>query len=1158
MSNSTYNTYRNIRKNKAIKLVVFSLIFLSSLTNIQAANPSVSITANGASDNLGINQGDTFTIAWVSSDVVACNLTRNGEDLGGVNVSDSVGPIDANHLYYPTATSSATFAISCTDGTDTFSSSVVVSINAPNSPPPPPPASPAPQSTTLNAPTITVATSAQCGGQIDISWQSVSGATFYNINRDGSQISTTSNLSFTDTGLVPDSAHTYTVSATDGIVTSNNSSMSSVFASSACPSGASGTVQTTSFNTDPADYPTISVSNYSQNPLSISNWSPSVNLQPGEILSVGIYYHNAGSVDAVNTTVSILVPTGSSASFIVSGGVSADNASAVGGSATANIAGSESLTYIPGSAVWYPNQIQDPSQGVSLSSYSPNNIGTIVPGWPSQGMVVARFQVSNSSSTSTPISAPVLTGSTGVQCGGNISLSWNSVSGAISYKIFRDNSLITTVSNNSFTDTGLVAGSSHSYYVVASNGISDSVPSNTANLVASLACTSVPSAPTGVTVVTGIQCGGQIDISWSSVANASFYKILRDGTLISTTSNLSFTNTGLNAGQTYSYSIIAVNSIGDSSPSVPAQAVASAVCPSQPPASPILSGGTGAICGGQVALNWTAVSGATSYTVFRGGSQINATTNLSFTDTGLTSGQTYSYTVRALNSFGSSTDSNIVSAVASSVCGGGGGGNPAPTVTLIPVPPVITAGATSTLSWTSTNATSCSALGGWTALTSVSGSQIVSLATTTSFTLTCTGAGGTATSTAIVTVTLPTAPPSVPTNLVANTGAQCGGQIDLSWNTALGATFYNVFRSGTFVASTTNLSFTDTGLTFGQSYSYTIQAGNSFGTSTNSNTASASASSACGSGTGGGGGGGGSSSGGGGSSSGGGRVLSTTGGGIFQCNYLIDYLRIDFQNNPVEVTKLQIFLRDFEKENLSVTGIFDQATFDATSRFQAKYQDDILSPWGYAEGESTGYVYILTKKKINEIVCKQILSLTTGQLQEISEFNSFLSSLQEGSAVSPEIRETILEGTGTPTSTKNIISRITDNPNVKALASAVFATPQGFRNTLKAIFTFLLVLIAAYVVAEELIKRFLKTTDKDNERLRRLAIVLGFLAGAIAVSSILKYFVLILPLVILMGLLVAFFGWIIWKKRNKKGVLVQNFRMIPPQVIITPPPAKQS
>ena len=86
-------------------------------------------------------------------------------------------------------------------------------------------------------------------------------------------------------------------------------------------------------------------------------------------------------------------------------------------------------------------------------------------------------------------------------------------------------------------------------------------------------------------------------------------------------------------------------------------------------------------------------------------------------------------------------------------CGGGGGGGGSPTAALTASPSSIANGATSTLSWSSTNSISCTSSGG--GGTGTVGSFTTSSLTTTTYTVTCTGAGGTASQSATVTVAAP-------------------------------------------------------------------------------------------------------------------------------------------------------------------------------------------------------------------------------------------------------------------------------------------------------------------------------------------------------------------------------------------------------------------
>lgn len=168
----------------------------------------------------------------------------------------------------------------------------------------------------------------------------------------------------------------------------------------------------TTFNTDPLDnsngFGTVRVSNYTANPGTTTCWSftiPGSNpqgcsnptLQAGDLVSIAIYYHNTGTQSATNTRVKLSSMSGTNNSFNVSGGVWADNASYASGSASFNISSSQSVTY--NNCFWYPNQTQAaqpcPGNGSDVLTSGGLNIGTVAPGWPTQGSVVIRMRVSN-------------------------------------------------------------------------------------------------------------------------------------------------------------------------------------------------------------------------------------------------------------------------------------------------------------------------------------------------------------------------------------------------------------------------------------------------------------------------------------------------------------------------------------------------------------------------------------------------------------------------------------------------------------------------------------------------------------------------------------------------------------------------------------------
>ena len=94
---------------------------------------------------------------------------------------------------------------------------------------------------------------------------------------------------------------------------------------------------------------------------------------------------------------------------------------------------------------------------------------------------------------------------------------------------------------------------------------------------------------------------------------------------------------------------------------------------------------------------------------------------------------------------------------------------PAPTLTLTASPTSVASGATTSLTWSTTNATACTASGGWTGSRATSGTEASSAVTaSTTFTLNCTGAGGSVSQSVTVAVT----PAS------ATGGGGGGGRID--------------------------------------------------------------------------------------------------------------------------------------------------------------------------------------------------------------------------------------------------------------------------------------------------------------------------------------------------------------------------------------------
>jgi fibronectin type 3 domain-containing protein len=185
------------------------------------------------------------------------------------------------------------------------------------------------------------------------------------------------------------------------------------------------------------------------------------------------------------------------------------------------------------------------------------------------------------------------------------------------------------------------------------------------------AAVAAPQPPAGLTATAG---SSQVTLNWTASAGATSYSVFR-GTasgaeattpIASGLTGTSFVDTGVANGTAYFYFVEAVNTAGSSTPSseVSATPAAAVVIPSAPTSLTATAGNA------QVILSWIASTGATSYTIYRGTSSgaesstpiASGVTATTYTDTSLSNGVTYFYTVAAVNSAGTSASSNEASA----------------------------------------------------------------------------------------------------------------------------------------------------------------------------------------------------------------------------------------------------------------------------------------------------------------------------------------------------------------------------------------------------------------------------------------------------------------------------------------------------------------
>jgi hypothetical protein len=142
--------------------------------------------------------------------------------------------------------------------------------------------------------------------------------------------------------------------------------------------------------------------------------------------------------------------------------------------------------------------------------------------------------------------------------------------------------------------------------------------------------------------------------------------------------------------------------------------------------------------------------------------------------------------------------------------------------------------------WSTTNATSCTASGGWSGTKTTAGMYTTPpLSSDTTYSLACVGAGGSSAASATVSVSATTPPPSscldkpyAPTNLRVT--SKSSSSISLAWDSsevANGCVIqnYQVYRGGTLIATVSGTTFKDTKLRSNTSYTYYIVATDSAG-----------------------------------------------------------------------------------------------------------------------------------------------------------------------------------------------------------------------------------------------------------------------------------------------------------------------------------------
>ena len=437
------------------------------------------------------------------------------------------------------------------------------------------------------------------------------------------------------------------------------------------------------------------------------------------------------------------------------------------------------------------------------------------------------------------LSAPTVTGGNDSQ--GRPTLTWNAVSGAAKYEVYRARSRsgeyikYSTVTGTSYTNTRYIENGNTYYYKVRAldaNGTAGAWSS-----VVSVTYKQILPAPT---VTGGNDAQGRPTLKWNAVSGAAKYEVYRarskDGDYIkySTVTGTSYTNTSyIEDGNTYYYKVRALNANGTAG----AWSSIVSVTYKQTLSAPTVTGGNDSQ--GRPTLKWNAVSGAAKYEVYRARSKdgdyikYSTVTGTSYTNTSyIENGNTYYYKVRALNANGTAGAwSSVVSVtykqtLSAPTVTGGNDSQGRPTLKWNAV-----TGAAKYEVYRSTSRSGTYTKYSTQTSTSYTNSSYLTSGTTYYYKVRALGSDGSyGPYSSVVSVTYRATSSAVPAEVTMGKATAQGSYITVTWDKAANAASYRVYRRvnnssdwNVVASSVSGTSYTDWNVEPGVRYTYTVR-----------------------------------------------------------------------------------------------------------------------------------------------------------------------------------------------------------------------------------------------------------------------------------------------------------------------------------------------